>query len=259
MIIDAHTHINIPVAGEEKAALNAYGMPNFDIEAYIASFDANNVDKCFVFSHDFNIESKFSQYNDLLSKLGEDYKGRLYPFGCICPFWTGAQIRTEIRRCFGWLGLYGLKFVPVRQGNTLASEEMDIVAEECERFDVPVFFHDGSPEYCSAVQIAYYAKKHPGLKVISGHGGLRELWSDYLKTADKLQNLYICLSGPPQLGIQKLYEVLGPEKLLFGSDGGIGHRAITTAYLRRIQRMDAPAEHKEMILGKNAARLLNIL
>ncbi len=259
MIIDAHTHINIPEDGEEAAALNPYGMPNFDIGDYLASFDANHVDKCFVFSHDFNIESRFPRYNQWLSELGNDHKGRLFPFGCICPFWSIARIRSEIRRCFESPGLYGLKFVPIRQGNTLASEEMDVVAEECERFDVPVFFHDGSPEYCSAVQIAYYAKKHPGLKVISGHGGLRELWPDYLNTADKLDNLYICLSGPPQSGIQKLYEVLGPEKLLFGSDGGIGHRAVTAAYIRRIQKMDAPAGHKELILGKNAARLLNIV
>jgi predicted TIM-barrel fold metal-dependent hydrolase len=49
---------------------------------------------------------------------------------------------------------------------------------------------------------------------------------------------------------------LGPEKLLFGSDGGIGHGAITTAYLRRIERLKAPPKHKEMILGENALRFI---
>ncbi len=50
---------------------------------------------------------------------------------------------------------------------------------------------------------------------------------------------------------------LGPERLLFGSDGGLGHPAITTAYLRRIDRLNAPQEHKEMIQGKNALLLIN--
>jgi predicted ATPase len=55
---------------------------------------------------------------------------------------------------------------------------------------------------------------------------------------------------------QTLYDELGPEKLLFGSDGGLGHRAITTAYLRRIDRLKAPQEHKAMILGGNALKFI---
>ena len=66
----------------------------------------------------------------------------------------------------------------------------------------------------------------------------------------------ICLSGPTQWGIQTLYDKVGPEKLLFGSDGGIGHHSITLAYLRRIDRLRAPKKHKEMILGGNALKLI---
>lgn len=69
-------------------------------------------------------------------------------------------------------------------------------------------------------------------------------------------SFHICLSGPTQWGIQKLYDALGPEKLMFGSDGGCGLAAITTAYLRRIARLKAPEEHKAMILGGNAMRFL---
>ena len=66
----------------------------------------------------------------------------------------------------------------------------------------------------------------------------------------------MCLSGPTQWGIQRLYDELGPEKLMFGSDAGCGPAAIATAYLRRIERLLAPAEHKDMILGLNAKRFL---
>jgi predicted TIM-barrel fold metal-dependent hydrolase len=94
------------------------------------------------------------------------------------------------------------------------------------------------------------------LRVLSAHGGLRELWPDLIEAVRSLPNLYICLSGPTQWGIQSLYDALGPEKLLFGSDGGCGPAAITTAYLRRIERLRAPAAHKDMILGENALRFL---
>jgi predicted TIM-barrel fold metal-dependent hydrolase len=135
---------------------------------------------------------------------------------------------------------------------------MDIVAEEAIDLDLPVTSHDGSPEYCSAIQIAYFARKYPNLRVISAHGGLRELWPDLIDAARELPNLWICLSGPTQWAIQTLYDRLGPGKLLFGSDGGLGHPAITTAYLRRIERLNAPKKHKEMILGGNALNFIKL-
>ena len=74
----------------------------------------------------------------------------------------------------------------------------------------------------------------------------------------ELDNLWVCLSGPTQVGLQTLYDQLGPEKLMFGSDGGIGDPAITRAYLRRIDRLDAPEAHKRMILGENARRFMDL-
>jgi len=171
------------------------------------------------------------------------------------PFWPENQLRDEIRQ-FAGLGLKGIKLIPVVQGCSLASPNMDIVADEAERNGLPIFLHDGSAEYCSAIQVAYFARAHPGLTVVSGHSGLRDLWRDYVETAGDIPNLWLCLSGPTQWGIQKLYDRLGPERLMFGSDGGLGTAAITKAYLLRIARLDAPESHKEMILGENAARFM---
>jgi predicted TIM-barrel fold metal-dependent hydrolase len=92
--------------------------------------------------------------------------------------------------------------------------------------------------------------------VVSAHGGLRELWPDLIDAVKELTNLYICLSGPTQWGIQQLYDALGPEKLMFGTDAGCGPSSMITAYLRRIERLKAPQVHKEMILGLNAKRFL---
>jgi len=152
--------------------------------------------------------------------------------------------------------MHGLKFVPLCQGVSLANRGMDVVAEEAIDLGAPVTIHDGSPEYCSAIQVAYFARKYPQLRVLSAHAGLRELWPDFIDAARELSNLYICLSGPTQWGIQKLYDALGPDKLMFGSDGGCGPASITAAYLRRMARLRAPEEHKAMILGGNAMRFL---
>jgi len=135
---------------------------------------------------------------------------------------------------------------------------MDVVAEECIDMNVPVTFHDGSPLYCTALQVVYYARAYPQLRVLSGHAGLREGWRDVIELAKGLDNYWLCLSGPTQQGIQTLYDELGPDKLLFGSDGGASHPAVMANYLRRIRALRAPAEDIDKILGLNALRFLNI-
>lgn len=258
MIIDAHTHLEplVDYAGRERPG---YGTSFIDIATYLADFKANGVDACFTFmSMGFGLESRMRESNDGLARFRDQAPSRIYPWGSVHPSWPEKDIRREARRIVKDLGLYGLKFALIIQGYPLSQRGMDVVAEEAIDLDVPVTLHDGSTEYCSAIQTAYYARKYPRLRVLSAHSGLREMWPDFLDTAKELPNLWLCLSGPTQWGIQTLYDRLGPEKLLFGSDGGLGHRAITTAYLRRIERLRAPEEHKKMILGGNAMKLVGL-
>jgi len=257
MVIDAHTHIRVPVEGLSESRTNIYGVKDNDVEEYLSAYEKNGVDACFVFGvESFRQDSVIQAENEALARLRERYPGRLYPWACVNPAWPERKLRRQIRYAIEDLKLYGLKFVPICQGVSLANPGFDIIAEEAMELNVPFTSHDGSPEYCSAVQLAYYARKWPGLRVLSAHGGLRELWPDLIDAAKELPNLYICLSGPTQWAIQKFYDELGPEKLMFGSDGGIGSPAVTTAYIRRIERLKAPEEHKRMILGENAARFL---
>ena len=227
------------------------------IDDYLRAYDQNNVDACYVFGHRSFRDSAFIQKeNTELGKLREKYPHRLFPWGCVNPCWSEQKLRAEIRRLANDLGLYGIKLVPICQGFPISSGGMDIVAEEAVRHGLPVFFHDGSPEYCSAIQVVYFARKYPELKVVSGHAGLREHWPDLIPAVRELPNLWVCLSGPTQWGIQTLYDELGPEKLMFGSDGGLGHPAVIKAYIRRVERLQAPDEHKKMIWGENAMRFL---
>ena len=257
MIVDAHSHIQVPVEGLSEHRVNIYGVSDNDINEYLKAYEQNGVDACFVFGvESFRQDSVIQAENEALARARDLYPGRLYPWACVNPAWPEAKLRKQIRYAIEDLKLYGLKFVPICQGVSLANRGFDIIAEEAIALDVPFTSHDGSPEYCSAIQVAYYARKYPGLRVISAHGGLREFWPDLIDAAKELPNLYICLSGPTQWGIQRLYDELGPEKLMFGSDGGIGPLSVTTAYLRRIARLKAPEEDKKKILGENAMRFL---
>ena len=259
MIVETHSHISVPIAGAETPSRHNYGSSIEGIEQYLRSYEQNNVDACWVFgSRSWRVSELIRPENDALAQLRKQHPERLFPWGSVNPNWAEDPLRQEIRRIARDLHLCGLKLVPIIQGTSLSAPGVDVVAEEAAREGLPVFFHDGSPEYCSGIQVAYFARKHPDLRVVSGHGGLRELWPDLIPAARELPNLWICLSGPTQWGIQKTYDEVGPEKLFFGSDGGLGHPAIIKAYLRRIERLNAPPEHKKMILGENAARFLSM-
>jgi len=255
MIIDAHTHVGLPFKG--SGLVNIYGVQTTGVEDYFAGMDMNGIDASFVFgSQSFRRDSVIQRENEALARFRVQYPGRVFPWATVCPSWLEKDLRQQIRYAIVDLKLHGLKFVPICQGSSLANPGFDVIAQEAIELNVPFTSHDGSPEYCSAIQIAYYARKYPKLRVISAHGGLRELWPDLIDAAKELPNLYVCLSGPTQWGIQRLYDELGPEKLMFGSDAGCGPPAIATAYLRRIERLQAPASHKDMILGLNARRFI---
>lgn len=255
MIIETHSHLNVGLEDVGKDNF-LYGKPVEGIAEYLANYRACGVDACWTFgTWAWRCSDLAPRENRKLAEIGRQYPGKIYPWGSVDPFWQEEQLRDEIRQFTG-LGLKGIKLAPVVKGCSLASQNMDIVAGEAGKNGLPVFFHDGSAEYCSAIQVAYFARAHPDLTVVSGHSGLRDYWRDYVETAADIPNLWLCLSGPTQWGIQALYDRLGPERLMFGSDGGLGTPAITKAYMSRIRSLRAPEEHKAMILGGNAQRFL---
>lgn len=255
LIIDAHTHLRVDFEGSEKE--NIYGVPNSGIDEYFAAFDQNQVSATWAFAcSSFRVESVARVENEGLSEMARKYPDRIYPFATVNPALPRERLLDDISHALDHLGMKGLKFVPICQGTSLANPGFDVAARAAIERGVPMVIHDGSPEYCSAVQVLCYAKRYPKLTVIAGHGGLRELWPEYVAYAKEVKNLVICLSGPTQQGIQALYDSIGPERLIFGSDAGIGLPSIITAYLRRIDRLKAPMKHKELILGLNAKALV---
>jgi predicted TIM-barrel fold metal-dependent hydrolase len=251
MIVDAHTHI-----GSDLYAGGFSGGQRLDAaDRYVQIMRANGVDKGFTFTL-YGLVQDPQEGNDQLARARDRYPDVIIPWCTVDPYWPEAKLRQEIRRCVKELGFPGLKFHPWIQGFSLMVGGMKAVAEECIDLNVPVTFHDGTPTYCTALQVVYFARAYPQLRVLSAHAGLREGWRDIIAPAKELKNYWICLSGPTQQGIQTLYDELGADRLMFGSDGGSGHPAVVANYLRRIRALRAPAEDIEKILGLNALAFL---
>jgi predicted TIM-barrel fold metal-dependent hydrolase len=254
IVVDAHTHLGNDIyAGkwsDEATAANA--------DEYARVMQAAGVSKAFTFTI-AGLTGDPVKGNDELAQARDRYPDLMLPWGTIDPYWPAGQIRQEMRRCVEGLGFHGFKLHPWLQGFSLTVPGMEVVAEECAAMNKPVIFHDGTAFYSTPLQVAYYARAHPQVKVLSGHGGLAELWADTITAAKELPNYFIVLNGPVQQGMQAIYDAVGPGKLMFGSDGGSFHPAVVTWYLRRAKAMRLPPEHLEQILGLNALRLVGLV
>lgn len=253
IIVDAHSHLGNDIyAGQWNAAATETAA-----DEYSRTMCAAGVDKGFTFTL-AGLVSDPEPCNDELARARARYPDLILPWGTVDPYWPASKIRHEMQRCIQELGFYGFKLHPWLQGFSLTVPGMEVIAEECAALNVPVIFHDGTAFYSTALQVAYFARAHPRVTVLSGHGGLAELWPDTIAPAKELPNYHIVLNGPVQQGMQQIYDEVGPDKLMFGSDGGAFHPATVTWYLARTRALRAPAEDLDKILGLNALRLVGL-
>jgi uncharacterized protein len=126
------------------------------------------------------------------------------------------------------LGLVGVKLHPWLQAFSMTHPGMAGIMETAGSLGVPVLLHDGTPPYSSPLQIAWLAERHPKTIVILGHSGLADLWRDAAIAARQHANIWLQPTAAPPQTIRTALESAGPDRLLFGSDGGFG----STGFIR---------------------------
>jgi predicted TIM-barrel fold metal-dependent hydrolase len=217
---------------------------------------ALGIDKAVLFtSQGFHSDTRVA--NSQLAIMSARFPDVLYPWATVDPH-EGEAAVTELRRAIIDLGMGGLKLHPWIQGFSTTNPKMDMIMEELVILGVPLVFHDGSPPWSTPLQIANLARRHPTVPVILGHGGLRELWPDALHAARQLDNLWLGTSGVPYHGLQRMVDVLGPERILFGTDGGAGHPSTMAYRLGVVKALRIGDSALEAILGMNVARLMGL-
>ena len=103
--------------------------------------------------------------------------------------------------------------------------------------------------------MAELGKRYPETTFIFAHAGM--MWDKAIQAVKPYPNLYLDVSGfDPERGIvEKAVEVLGAERVLFGSDAP---GRIYAAQLAKVLYADISESDRELVLGGNAARLLKL-
>ncbi len=107
-------------------------------------------------------------------------------------------------------------------------------------------------------QMQTMALRHKDINFVFAHPGAPEQLSEHISVMKKCPNVYLDLSGTGlhRYGIlKKLCSEVGAERILFGTDYPICNAKM---YVNAVLGEHISDNEKELILGRNAARLLNL-
>jgi predicted TIM-barrel fold metal-dependent hydrolase len=236
------------------AATKTHTIPNLASE-----LERNGFERAAVLPITFGLPFGDDLSNRWLEALAASPERRRFIPGCsVHPRDSDAveKLRLYVER-----GARIVKLHPEMQSFRPDAPDVMRVYAECERLGLPVIFHAGrsgiEPErmrpYALPRHFDEAAGRFPGLPMILGHGGARDL-PDAIPIAQRHANVFLGIASLGASAILRLLEAVGPERIVFGSDWPFYPVATSLAKLL-LATQDRP-EVREPVLRGNALRIL---
>jgi predicted TIM-barrel fold metal-dependent hydrolase len=296
MIIDVHCHIwDKHLMHPQAPTMWRKHAETISPELLLKLMNEVKIDKTVLFGVDFTLFPLFTgfrEHNNYIASVIDKYPDRFIGFLAIDPS-RGKEAIGEVDRCVD-LGLKGVKLWPF--GYYLDDSSFYPFYEKVREHNLPIMCHGGSgppgtylkhmkPEYIDTVAVDF-----PEITFILAHMG--KPWVDTaLRVARKNHNVYLDLSAwddlylnRPMYFIETIAKAKGIcklDKILFGSDWPVQLGGPTADHVRTdhmsfkewfdvvknlqipeiLKQLDYPEiteQDKRMILGENAAKILNL-
>jgi uncharacterized protein len=256
-VVDAHAHI----AHEDEMrgippALRNY---QFTAEQMIARMDQCGIDLSVVIAHAYGgwRMDQYRKEHDVIMKDIKRYPGRMIGYCWVDPHF-GAEAMEELERCVKELGYVGMKFHPIRQQFFLDSPIVNPFVEKAAELGLPVMVHvDRWVDGGSTWRLINLARRFPEVTFFMGHMGHENVFSMVpAEIATQASNVILessCTTTDPWGTFTGPALLLGPERVVFGSDGGaFMHPAVN---LLKIDLAGLDDRSKRLILGENMLTL----
>lgn len=189
--------------------------------------------------------------------LAEAIKGRERLIGCAClnPNY-GAEAVEELRRAVTEWGMRGLKLMAVRHRYFVDSAVVNPLMEEARELGIPVTIHSGGPP-CHPTDIGKLAARYPQVTIIMDHMGYPGYTSAALEAAHECPNIYLGTTriAMEPAGVRAAVETLGPERVVFGSNGPSIWPDLA---MESVHRLGLGAEAEALIFGENLGRIYGV-
>ncbi len=278
MVIDFHTHIFPPdvIRGRESYLdreawfAELYGRPEArmaTVEDLIEEMDRSGVDMAVACGFAWNSLELCAYGNSYIADAAARFPERIIGFACVPPLRPGAA--AELERCAS-LGLKGVgELMPDGQGFDLDDTAgLAPLASAAAAHGLPLLVHLSEPvghsypgKGTTTPGKGYrFVRAFPELKVVLAHwGGGLPFYELMPEVREAMANVYYDCAASPLLYDGGVFTValrlLGPEKILFGSDFPL---ISPGRYRRELEGLELDGSAYDAIMGGNAARLLGV-
>jgi predicted TIM-barrel fold metal-dependent hydrolase len=244
IVIDAHAHFGYLGMGREAS-----------FEEALEAADEAGIDKLCVSSLEA-IAIDMEAGNKALYQLMKRYPDRVIGFAALPSSRFGEKGLDEIQRAIEVYGMKGVGELVTYTYNPLDTPDWILVLEKAASLRVPVLAH-ATPAACVEA-----ARRVPEATVLMAHLGTGlgltvDEWIQGIELAKTARNVYVetCTSITSYGQIEMAVKELGAERVVFGTDLPLLDPSVQKA---KITGSDLSKGEKEMIFGRNMARILGI-
>lgn len=243
-IIDCHTHL-------PGRRLGTTPRPLAEIRR---EFEADGLCGAWIMTTD-GLYMDPAPHNEILAREVREHRDFFAPFCTVTPHEGAEPALGELERCARELGMRGLKLHPWLQAFSMTDPVVLSIVRRAGELGLPVLLHDGTPPYCSPLQIAYVAENAPGTTIILGHAGLDDLCGDAILACLRHANIYLCLCSLSAGSMKEVLNRCPHERLLYGSDGGLRPGIIAPA-IAKLLSVTSDESLLRAIFYENPQRIL---
>ena len=279
VVIDAHCHIVPPSFRSRRHELvdadatfgALFARPESKLataEELLEAMDRDGIDRAVVMGLGWVDRRTAAEANDYIIQSATVYPGRLTGFCSVNPAWGQEALRAA-ERCAA-AGARGIgELHPDTQGIDITDRAlMAPLMDLAHSLDLPVVVHSSEPvghQYpgkgnTTPGKLYSFITNFPDNTIICAHwGGGLPFYALMPEVPGQLERVYFDSAASPFLYSPEIFRTVaalaGADKVLFASDYPL---MSPSRPLRQLRSLDLPPEHQRLILGENAARLLDL-
>ena len=251
VVIDAHTHF----------AEKGKGSPPNTPEELVAAMDKLRIDAMITTPpySSISFDRTYDDANTFIYEAMKKYPDRIFGYVRVNPHLRKNAIESAEK--FMKMGFLGVKFHP-RNEAVAANDPVLVfpVMEKVEKLGGCVLFHTGQPDtygFAQPTLCGDVADSFPSVPIIIGHMG-KGLFDDAILVAKWFDNIILETSFRTTHNIEKAVKIIGPERVVYGSDFYMGGPFGPEIEMMKVKLADISKREKEMILGDNINRILKM-
>jgi uncharacterized protein len=209
VLIDAHQHLG-------DCRVFDLNVPD---EMVLAATEGHGLDRVLVMP--FPGARDPVAVHDRIAAMTKATAGRVRGIVNLNPHQEYAAYAAEAERCVSGLGFVALKLHTLGHAVEPSSADGRMVFVEAARLGVPVMVHTGGAgqPFASPSHVLSLAREWPNLPVVLAHAGMGVAAREAGLIAQLCPNVYLETSWCGTLDTAMLVEMVGPDRLMLGSDG----------------------------------------